>query len=275
MRREFAVGARMAGTSLHLSLDADVATLRLTRPAAHNALDEELVGNLAQAFQKLSVAEAVRVVVLEAEGESFCIGADIGWMRRVAELSPEDGRRDAMQAAVMLDAMERCAKPVVVLVQGAALGAGLGLVAAADIAIAAEAASFGLPEVRAGLVPAVIAPYVAAAMGRRACRRYMLTGERFDAREALRLGLLHAVVPAERLAEAGGRVVAALRQGGPLAQAEAKDLLRVLADLPPGPDLMRWTAARSADIGAGGEAQEGLAALLDRRRPQWADLEAG
>ena len=260
----------MAETSLHLSLVGAVATLRLTRQAAHNALDEELTANLAQAFQKLSVADAVRVVVLAAEGESFCIGAEIGWMRRAADLPPDDGRRDAMQMAVMLEAVERCSKPVVALVQGAALGGGLGLVAAADIALAADAASFGLPDVRAGLMPAVVAPHVAAAIGRRACRRYMLTGERFDAREALRLGLVHAVVPAGRLAEAGERMVAALVQGGPEAQAEAKDLLRVLADLPPGPDLMRWTTARQAEIRVGDEAREGLAALLDRRKPRWA-----
>ena len=259
----------MAETSLTLSLAGDVATVRLTRPEAHNALDETMVGTLAQAFQKLSVAEAVRVVVLEAEGDSFCAGGDVGRMRHAADLPPDDNRRDAMQLAVMLDAVERCAKPVVALVHGAALGGGIGLVAACDVAIAADQASFGLTEVRLGLIPAVIGPYVAAAIGVRACRRYVLTGERFDAREALRLGLVHAVVAADRLGEARDRMVEALRKGGPKAQSDAKELLRVLAATPPGPDLMRWTTARLAEIRSGDEAREGLAAFLEKRKPGW------
>lgn len=259
----------MAETSLHLSLAGDVATVRLKRAEVHNALDETLVGNLAQTFQKLSVAEAVRVVVLEAEGKSFCAGGDAGWLRRAAELPPDDNRRDAMQLAVMLDAVERCAKPVVALVQGAALGGGVGLVAACDVAIASDEASFGLTEVRLGLIPAVIGPYVAAAMGVRACRRYALSGERFDAREALRLGLVHAVVAADRLGDARDRMVEALRKGGPKAQGDTKELLRVLADTPPGPDLMRWTTARLAEIRNGDEAKEGLAAFLEKRKPGW------
>ncbi len=259
----------MAETSLHLSLAGDVATVRLTRPEVHNALDELLIGNLAQTFQKLSVTDAVRVVVLEAEGKSFCAGGDAGWLRRAAELPPDDNRRDAMQMAVMLDAVERCAKPVVAVVQGAALGGGLGLVAACDVAIASDEASFGLTEVRLGLIPAVIGPYIAAAMGVRACRRYALTGERFDAREALRLGLVHAVVVPDRLGDARDRMVEALRKGGPKAQGDAKELLRVLADTPPGPDLMRWTTARLAEIRSGDEAHEGLTAFLEKRKPGW------
>lgn len=259
----------MTETSLHLALNGPVATVTLTRPQVHNALDETLVGNLAQAFQKLSVAEAVRVVVLAAEGDSFCAGGDLQWMRRAAALSPEDNRRDAMQFAIMLDAVERCAKPVVAMVHGPALGGGVGLVAACDVAIASEEASFALTEVRLGLIPAIIGPSVAAAIGSRACRRYFLTGERFDAREALRLGLVHAVVAPDRLAEARERVVAALLKGAPQAQAEAKDLLRVIADMAPGPDLMRWTAGRLAELRAGDEARDGLAAFLEKRKPRW------
>jgi methylglutaconyl-CoA hydratase len=255
--------------SLALSLAGDVATVRLTRPEVHNALDEALVGNLAQAFQKLSVTEAVRVVVLEAEGKSFCAGGDIGWMRRAAELPPDDNRRDAMQWAVMLDAVERCAKPVVAMVQGAALGGGVGLIAACDVVIASDEATFALSEVRLGLIPAVIGPYLAAAMGVRACRRYVLTGERFDAREAFRLGLVHAVVTSDRLGDARDRMVEALRRGGPKAQGDAKELLRVLADTPPGPDLMRWTTARLSEIRCGDEAREGLAAFVEKRKPGW------
>ena len=259
----------MTVNSLRLALNGAIATVTLTRPEVHNALDETLIGNLAQTFQKLSVTDAVRVVVLEAEGDSFCAGGDIAWTRRAASLSADDNRRDAMQLAVMLSAVDRCAKPVVAVVQGAALGAGCALVAACDMAIATEDASFGFPESRLGLAPAVIGPYAVAAIGARACRRYFLTGERFDAREAVRLGLLHAVLAPDRLAEARDRLIDSILKGGPVAQAEAKDVIRVIADTPPGPDLMRWTVARFAEIRTGDEAKEGLAAFLDKRKAAW------
>jgi len=259
----------MTENSLRLSVDGAIATVTLTRPDVHNALDETLIGNLAQAFQKLSVADAVRVVVLAAEGPSFCAGGDIAWTRRATELSPDDNKRDAMQLAVMLSAIDRCAKPVLAVVHGAALGGGGALVAACDIAIATEEASFGFPEVRLGLAPAVIGPYVVAAIGARASRRYFLTGERFDAREAARLGLVHAVVAADRLADARDRIIDSILKGGPQAQGEAKDVIRVIADTPPGPDLMRWTVARFAEVRTGDEAKEGLAAFLEKRKAAW------
>ena len=259
----------MTETSLRLSLTDDIATVTLTRPDVHNALDEALIGNLAQAFQKLSVADAVRVVVLEAEGPSFCAGGDIGWLQRAAAVPPEDNRRDAMELAIMLDAIERCTKPVIAMVQGAALGGGLGLVAAVDIAIASEQATFGMSEIRLGLSSSVTAPYVTAAIGARACRRYSLTGERFDAREAWRLGLVHAVVAPERLGEVRDRTIESLRKGGPKAQADNKELLRVLAVAEHGPDLMRWTSARLAEARAGDEAREGLTAFAEKRKPGW------
>jgi methylglutaconyl-CoA hydratase len=259
----------MTDTTLRLTLDGDVATVTLSRPAKHNALDDTLIGNLAQAFQKLSVAEVVRVVVLAADGPSFCAGADIAGLGQSAGRSADDNRRDAMQVAVMLDAIDRCAKPVVAVIDGPALGGGVGLAAAADIVVASERASFALPEVRLGLGPDVLGPYVAAAIGTRACRRWFLTGERFDAREAHRLGLVHVLAPAERLAEAQAGMVAALRQGAPKAQAETKEFLRVIADLPAGPDRMRWTVGRMAEQRTGAEAQEGLAAFLEKRKPAW------
>ena len=265
-----AKGDHMTANSLRLAVDGAVATITLTRPEVHNALDETLIGNLAQAFQKLSVTDAVRVVVLEGEGESFCAGGDIAWTRRAASLAADDNRRDAMQLAVMMSALDRCAKPVVAMVHGAAMGAGSGLVAASDIAIASENASFGFPEARLGLAPAVIGPYVIAAIGARASRRYFLTGERFDAREAARLGLVHAVVAPDRLAEARDRVIESVLKGGPVAQGEAKEAIRVISDTPPGPDLMRWTVARFAELRTGDEANEGLAAFLEKRKPAWA-----
>lgn len=254
---------------LLVKVEGAVATLRLTRPQVHNALDDALIANLTQAFQKLGVAEAVRVIVLEAEGKSFCAGLDVSWVKRGADQSKEDGQRDAMQLAVMVDAIDRCPKPVVALVQGAALGGGVGLVAAADIVIAAEEASFALTEVRLGLEATIIGPQVIAAMGARASRRYWLTGERFDAREAFHVGLVHAVVAADKLADARDRIVEACLKGAPQAIAGSKEAIRLLASAEPGPDLMRLVAHRFAECRSGEEAKEGVAAFLDKRKPSW------
>lgn len=255
--------------SLHLKVSGAVATVTLRRPALHNALDDALTVNLAQAFQKLGVAEMVRVIVLDAEGESFCAGADLGWLGRVAAMEAIDAQREAMTLAVALDAVARCPKPVVAVVQGAALGVGAGLVAAADMAVAAEGASFALTEVRLGLAAAVPAPYLTDAMGIRACRRYMLTGERFDAREAMRLGLVHGVTAADKLAAARDHLVEACLKGAPRAQADSKDVLRLAADTPLGPDLLRLTAGRLAQSLLSQEGRWGLDAFADNRKPEW------
>ncbi|MBI3446388.1 MAG: enoyl-CoA hydratase/isomerase family protein [Magnetospirillum sp.] len=254
---------------IHLKITGAVATITLTRPEVHNALDPAMVGNIAQAFQKVSVADVVRVVVIEAQGPSFCAGGDIAWTRRMLEMQTEEVSRDAMQMAVMLDAIDRCAKPVIARIQGAALGLGAGIVACADMAVAAEEASFSLPEIRAGFSPTLVTPYMAAAMGTRACRRYMLSGERFDAREALRLGLLHAVVTADKLDSARDLLIESCLKGAPKAQSAAKDLLRVIDDSPAGPDLMRYTVAQFTDQRTSAECREGLAALVEKRKPNW------
>ena len=254
---------------IHVKITGAVATLTLTRPDIHNALDEQMVGNIAQAFQKISVADAVRVAVIEAEGPSFCAGGDIAWTRRLLDMSNEEVSRDGMQMAVMLDAIDRCAKPVIACVRGAALGLGAGIVACADMAIATDEASFSLPEVRAGFAPTLITPYLVAAMGARPCRRYMLSGERFDAREALRLGLVHAVVAADKLAAARDRMVEACLKGGPKALAATKELIRVVEDSPAGPDLMRYTVAQFAEQRLTEECREGIASFLDKRKPNW------
>jgi methylglutaconyl-CoA hydratase len=260
----------MSENNLQVKVVGPVATVTLNRPEVHNALDEALIGNLAQAFQKLAVTEAVRVIVLEAEGKNFCAGADINWMRRGADLGREDNQRDAMALAVMVDAIDRCPKPVIAVVQGAALGGGVGVVAACDMVLAAEDASFALTEVRLGLEPSVIGPVCIAAMGARACRRYFLTAERFDAREACRLGLVHAVVAGDMLAEARNKLVEACLKGAPGAQAAAKELIRVVRDTEAGPDLMRLTAHRIADRRDSDEGREGLASFLEKRKPGWA-----
>lgn len=259
----------MTENTLHVAVSGAVATVTLTRGVVHNALDEGMVDNLTQAFQKLGVADAVRVIVLTGEGKSFCAGADIAWMRRAGELDAAGNQRDAMSVVMMLDAIDRCPKPVVAVVNGPAHGGGVGLLAAADIAIASEAASFSLSEVKLGMIPAGIASYVMAAIGTRACRRWMLTAERFDAREAHRMGLVHAVVPADKLEHARALMVEQLLKGGPQAQAGVKEMLRVIEDSPAGPDLLRYSAGRIAEMRASDEGREGLAAFLEKRKPAW------
>ena len=257
-------------SNVELKVDqAGRATVTLARPERHNAFDEAVIAELTAIFGQLAADAGVRAVVLAAQGASFSAGADLGWMQRVAGYSDADNRRDALGLAHMLRAIDGCPKPVVALVQGAAYGGGVGLIAACDIAIAVDTATFALTEVRLGLIPAVISPYVVAAIGLRACRRYFLTGERLPAAEALRLGLVHEIVPAAGLAEAAERVLAALAAGGPQAQAAAKQLLRGVAHKVPGEELDQWTAGRIATARASPEGREGVAAFLDKRSPAW------
>ncbi|WP_299439590.1 enoyl-CoA hydratase-related protein [uncultured Rhodospira sp.] len=248
--------------------DRGVATVTLTRPAVHNAFDDGLIARLTEVFTTLGADAVVRVVVLAAEGKSFSAGADLTWMQRMAGYSRAENLADAKGLAAMLEAIDACPKPTVALVQGPAFGGGVGLVAACDIAIGTADAAFSLSEVKLGIIPAVISPYVLAAIGPRACRRYMLTGERFDAEEAHRLGLLHEVVGREELVGAGEVMIAALLKAGPLAQAAAKDLLRAVSHRAPDA-VADDTAARIADIRASAEGQEGLTAFLEKRKPAW------
>jgi methylglutaconyl-CoA hydratase len=246
-----------------------VATVTLNRPDIHNAFDDALIARLTEAFRDLGQRADVRVIVLAAAGKSFSAGADLGWMKRMAGYSDEDNLRDAMGLALLMETIDRCPKPTIAVVQGAAFGGGVGLVAACDIAVASETAAFCLSEVKLGLIPAVISPYVVAAIGARACRRYFLTAERFSAAEAHRLGLVHEVVPADGLEAARDRTIQALLQGGPEAQGAAKELIHVVAESQRGPELMRYTARRIADMRAGNEGREGLGAFFDKRKPAW------
>jgi methylglutaconyl-CoA hydratase len=248
--------------------DRGVATVTLARPALHNAFDDALIARLAETFTALGFDASVRVVVLEAEGKSFSAGADINWMRRMAGYSRDENMADAKALASMLEAIDRCPHPVLALVQGAAYGGGVGLVAACDIAIGSANATFALSEVKLGIIPAVISPYVLAAIGPRAARRYMLTGERFDAEEAHRIGLLHDVVGSEELTGAKELMIRALLQAGPGAQTAVKDLIRSVSFRDPA-TVMDDTAARIAAIRASDEGQEGLSAFLDKRKPAW------
>lgn len=250
-----------------------VVTLRLNRPTVHNALDDSLVAELTGALRRLETDEAVRIVVLAANGQSFSAGADLQGMRRMASASEAENLADARNLAELMRSLDQLAKPTVALVQGPAFGGGVGLVACCDIAIAADSARFAFSEARLGLIPAVISPYVIAAIGARAARRYFLTAERFDAAEARRIGLVHEVVAASELPTALDRVVAALTAGGPEAQAAAKRLVADVAGRPVDDALLADTASRIARIRASAEGREGIAAFLEKRKPGWVPRE--
>jgi methylglutaconyl-CoA hydratase len=251
------------------TIEGDVATVTLNRPERHNAFDDRMISELHSSFESLSSRSEVRVVQLAAAGESFSAGADLDWMRRVASYSEEQNRADAERLARLLHLIATLPKPTLALVQGAAYGGGVGLIAACDIVLAADSARFGLTEVRLGLVPAVISPYVIGAIGARWARRLFLTAERFDAALAQRIGLVHEVVPAERLATRGGEIAAMLKEGAPKAQTESKALVAQVAGDFADEFLIGHTSALIARMRAAPEGREGIAAFLEKRKPNW------
>jgi methylglutaconyl-CoA hydratase len=246
-----------------------VATLTMNRPQVHNAFDDRLIAGLTHELRELEHNVRVRVVVLAAEGKSFSAGADLNWMQRMAKYSEADNIRDAVALANLMRVLDTMSRPTVARVQGAAFGGGVGLVACCDIACASSAAVFCLSEVRLGLIPAVISPYVIAAMGQRNARRYFLSAERFDAQEALRIGLVHMVVEPAQLDSTVMQVIDELLKGGPHAIAEAKDLIASVANRPVDQALAEDTAARIARIRVSAEGQEGTNAFLEKRAPGW------
>jgi methylglutaconyl-CoA hydratase len=246
-----------------------MATLTLNRPQVHNAFDDHLIASLTHELRELEHNARVRVVVLAAEGKSFSAGADLNWMQRMAKYSEADNIRDAVALANLMRVLDTMSKPTIARVQGAAFGGGVGLVACCDIACASSAAVFCLSEVRLGLIPAVISPYVIAAMGKRNARRYFLTAERFDANEALRIGLVHSVVEPGQLDTSLTQLIDELLKGGPHAIAEAKDLIASVANRPIDQALAENTAARIARIRVSSEGQEGTNAFLEKRAPAW------
>ncbi len=249
--------------------DEGIAWITLTRPEVHNAFNDALMKELTTALSGFGTDERVRAVVLCAKGRSFSAGADLNWMQRMAGYSEQENLEDARALAALMRTLYELPKPTVALVQGAAFGGGVGLVACCDIVLAAENARFSFSEVKLGLIPAVIAPYVVAAMGERPARRFFLTAEVFSAREALRLGLVHEVVPDEALDDAGRRVISALCKGGPKAQVAAKDLILSVARRRLDDRLVEDTAERIARVRASEEAREGVAAFLEKRKPDW------
>jgi len=260
----------MSDPSYRLETNPDgVATLTLNRPAIHNAFDDRQIAELNAALARLAADDSVRVVVLAGAGKNFSAGADLNWMRRTGSYGEAENLRDAKALAELMQRLNELPKPTVARVQGAALGGGTGLVACCDIVIAAESASFGTTEVRLGIMPAVIGPYVIAAIGPRHARRLMLTGERISAQAAARIGLVHEVVAEDQLHAAAERVVADLLKGGPAAITAAKRLVHDLAGRPIGQELIDDTAHRIAALRATPEAREGLGAFLEKRKPGW------
>lgn len=249
-----------------------VATVTLDRPERHNAFDDGLIGELTETLIECGEAADVRAVVLTGSGASFCAGADLNWMRRCADLTFAANVADAQSMARLMQTLDRLPKPTLAVVNGSAYGGGVGLVACCDIAIAAQDAQFGLSEVKLGLIPAVISPYVVAAIGARQARRFFLTAETFSSETAEEIGLLHATASREALEPLAERILSALLRGGPLAQADAKGLIFAV-DRPVDEGILAEASRRIAERRASAEGREGVEAFLGRRKPSWLPAE--
>jgi methylglutaconyl-CoA hydratase len=250
------------------------ATVMLNRPEVHNAFDPEMVEALAETFENLGGKAEVRAIVLVGAGASFCAGADIGHMKKSATFTKKQNYEAALQSARMLHALYTMPKPTIACVRGAVRGGGCGLVAACDVALAGRSATFRLSEVKLGIIPAMISPYVIEAIGTRMARRYMLTGEEFDCAEAFRIGMVHDIAEDEALDEKVGNLLGHLYTSGPKAIAEIKQLIPLSAHSAISDKLISETSRRIADIRATTEAQEGLSAFLEKRKPAWLERAA-
>lgn len=248
---------------------AGVAELVLNRAEVHNAFDDSMIGELINALKSLAANPAVRVLLLKSLGKNFSAGADLNWMRSMAEKNYQQNLEDAGQLAELMRQLDCFPAPTIALVQGAAFGGALGLVSCCDIAIAEQGASFCLSEVKIGLIPAVISPYVMRAIGERASRRYFLTAERFDASTALNLGLVHQLVDAGGLSGAAEHFIGILLNNSPAALRSAKELMAAVHNLPINKLLIDSTSERIAAIRVSAEGQEGLNAFLQKRTPAW------
>lgn len=246
-----------------------VAQVTMAREAVFNAFDETMIGELDAAFAQLEADDSVRVIVLAGAGKHFSAGADLQWMQRASTASIEWNLADARRFAAMLARIEACAKPTVARVQGAALGGGVGLACACDIAIAADDASFSVSEAKFGILPAVIGPYVVNAVGKRQAKRLALTTERIRAGEALAIGLVQQVVAKDQLDSAVDAAIQNLLAGGPAAQREIKQLFAQLQVGPITPEVRELTAATIARVRGTDEAREGFAAFLAKRPANW------
>ena len=257
-------------STLACQRDGALLRIHLNRPELHNAFNAEMIAELTARLREAGTDNGVRAVVLSGNGKSFSAGADLNWMRGMAAFSEAENREDSMRLAELMRTLDGLPKPTIARVNGAAFGGGVGLIACCDIAVGVDTALFGLTEVRLGLVPAVISPYVVAAIGARQSRRLFLTGERFDAATAARIGLLHDVVPAGELDATVDQIAGDLGRGGPVALDEAK---RLVARIAAGHDVNAATdtknAALIARLRVSDEGQEGLTAFFERRDARW------
>ena len=258
------------GPTLRISQSGAVVTITLNRPELANAFDDQLITHLTRAFEWCQENEAARVVVLQGEGKVFCAGADFNWMRRMVEYSFDDNLADAHRLATMLETLDTLPQATVCRVQGAALGGGMGLVAACDLAVADEKAKFGFPEVKIGLSPATIGPYVIRRLGPGRCRELFLTGRRFDGKEALECGFVTWAGPADELDAAVEKRVANLLGSGPKAVEACKDLIRRV-EHSGAASVVDYTANLIASLRVSDEGQDGLHAALERKRPSFAE----
>jgi methylglutaconyl-CoA hydratase len=255
--------------ALDVDLRNNIGLVALNRPDLHNAFNETLISELTTVLQALDAEPSVRAVVLTGHGKSFCAGADLNWMKKMAEYGAAENLADAQALALMLRTLNGLSKPTVACVRGAAFGGGVGLVACCDIAVAAHDAIFSLSEAKLGLIPATISPYVIEAIGARQARRYFLTAERFTAAEAFRIGLVHDIVPEPELDARINELLGELLVAGPVAQLECKALIRGVAHKPIDADVIAGTAEHIAAVRASPEGKEGVAAFLAKRSPKW------
>lgn len=259
----------MSDTGLKVEIDGGVARLTLARPEIHNAFDDTVIAAFSEALDRVANDAAVRVVIVAGEGKSFSAGADLEWMRRMADYGEAENLADARALAAMLRALNELPKPTIARVQGAAFGGGVGLVACCDIAVASQTAIFCLSEARLGLTPSTIGPYVVAAMGAHNARRYFLTAERFDGAAAERAGLVHMVTAPDQLDSTIDGLVETLLQNGPAAMAECKGLIRNVARGPVDEAMIEGTAQHIARVRASAEGREGIRAFLEKTVPAW------
>ncbi len=257
--------------TLKIERDArGVAMIAMNRPEVHNAFDEVMIREIIEAFRDLGEDENVRVIVIAAEGKSFCAGADLNWMKRAADYDEDQNREDAGELALMLNAIYACPKPVIARVQGNAFGGGVGVVAAADIAIGVADVLFSLSEVKLGIIPAVISPYVIEAIGARYAHRYFVTAERFTGAEAFRIGLLHDLASSvEAMDEQIAGLCTTLLANSPKAIEAAKNLIQAVSQKSIDDELMEDTVERIAQIRSTVEAKDGIRAFLEKRKPSW------
>ncbi|MDP3169440.1 MAG: enoyl-CoA hydratase/isomerase family protein [Polaromonas sp.] len=254
---------------LELSFGGGVSTVTLNRPEVRNAFNDEVIAELTAVFIELGKREEVRCIVLAANGTAFCAGADLNWMKRMADYTRDENVADAGALAEMLRVVYACPKPTIAKVQGDVYAGGTGLVAACDIAVSVDSAGYCLSEVRLGLIPATISPYVIRAMGARAAHRYFLTAERFDAAEALRIGFVHEVVAAAELDARVAELAKALVNAGPEAVKLCKMLVQDVAEQEITPSLIQMTVEGIADIRVSPEGREGVQSFLQKRKPNW------